>query len=224
MEGISRSWRRRSTGGFTDRGAWHRQMSKSLLHLDSGRNRLIGIGMVSARYSSSPSSTPAPSGWCRACRCCRWSSCGSSAHTVFTAAVMVPRSRLNLVRTPAALAATVAGHDAALHDGDELLGVAVPAAGGDRRHHVPRARSSWRCWACTCSVNVSTGAGGSRSSSASSASSSSCSRAAADSTRRCWSRFCRRHVCLFHPADPLPGVDRPAREHQFPVRARARRS
>jgi drug/metabolite transporter (DMT)-like permease len=71
----------------------------SLLHLDNGRNRLIGITMVSAAV----------------CFFSILDTCGKwlvqslpllqvvflrfLGHTVFTAAVMVPRSRLDLVRT-----------------------------------------------------------------------------------------------------------------------------
>ena len=71
----------------------------SLLHLDSGRNRLIGIGMVSAAvlcFSILDSSA-------------KWLVSGLPllqivfmrflGHTVFTAAVMMPRSRMNLLRT-----------------------------------------------------------------------------------------------------------------------------
>lgn len=71
----------------------------SLLYLDSGRNRLIGIALVSAAvlcFSILDS-------------CAKWLVQSLPlmqivflrflGHTVFTAAVMVPRSRLNLVRT-----------------------------------------------------------------------------------------------------------------------------
>ena len=71
----------------------------SLLHLDSGRNRLIGIGMVSAAvlcFSILDTSA-------------KWLVSGLPllqivfmrflGHTVFTAAVMMPRSRMNLLRT-----------------------------------------------------------------------------------------------------------------------------
>jgi drug/metabolite transporter (DMT)-like permease len=72
---------------------------KSLLHLDSGRNRLIGIAMVSmAVLCFSVLDT-----------CAKWLVQSVPllqivflrflGHTVFTAAVMVPRSRMNLVRT-----------------------------------------------------------------------------------------------------------------------------
>jgi drug/metabolite transporter (DMT)-like permease len=70
-----------------------------LLHLDSGRNRLTGIAMVSAAvFCFSILDT-----------CAKWLVQSLPllqvvflrflGHTVFTAAVMVPRSRLNLVRT-----------------------------------------------------------------------------------------------------------------------------
>jgi drug/metabolite transporter (DMT)-like permease len=71
----------------------------SLLHLDSGRNRLIGIGMVSAAVLCF--SILDASG--------KWLINGLPllqivflrflGHTVFTAAVMMPRSRMNLLRT-----------------------------------------------------------------------------------------------------------------------------
>jgi drug/metabolite transporter (DMT)-like permease len=71
----------------------------SLLHLDSGRNRLIGIGMVSAAVLCF--SILDATG--------KWLITGLPllqivflrflGHTVFTAAVMMPRSRMDLLRT-----------------------------------------------------------------------------------------------------------------------------
>jgi drug/metabolite transporter (DMT)-like permease len=71
----------------------------SLLHLDSGRNRLIGIGLVSgAVFCFSILDTCAkllvPSLPLLQIVFLRF-----LGHTVFTAAVMVPSSRMNLVRT-----------------------------------------------------------------------------------------------------------------------------
>ncbi|MEO6268686.1 MAG: DMT family transporter [Lautropia sp.] len=72
-------------------------MSKSLLHLDSGRNRLIGIGLVSgAVFFFSILDTGAK--WLvQTLPLLQVVFLRFLAHTVFTAAVMVPRSRLNLV-------------------------------------------------------------------------------------------------------------------------------
>jgi len=73
--------------------------SASLLHLDSGRNRLIGIGLVSgAVFFFSILDTSAKL-LVQSLPLLQIVFLRFLGHTVFTAAVMVPRSRLDLVRT-----------------------------------------------------------------------------------------------------------------------------
>lgn len=74
-------------------------MSKSLLHLDSGRNRLIGIGLVSGAVFFFAILDTGAKWLVQTLPLLQVVFLRFLAHTVFTAAVMVPRSRLNLVRS-----------------------------------------------------------------------------------------------------------------------------
>ena len=71
----------------------------SLLHLDSGRNRLIGIGIVSGAVLFFSILDTGAKWLVQSLPVLQVVFLRFLGHTVFTAAVMVPRSRLNLVRT-----------------------------------------------------------------------------------------------------------------------------
>jgi drug/metabolite transporter (DMT)-like permease len=71
----------------------------SLLHLDSGRNRLIGIGMVSVAVLFFSILDTSAKWLVQSLPLLQIVFLRFLGHTVFTAAVMVPRSRLGLLRT-----------------------------------------------------------------------------------------------------------------------------
>ena len=71
----------------------------SLLHLDSGRNRLIGIGIVSGAVLFFSILDTGAKWLVQTLPLLQVVFLRFLGHTLFTAAVMVPRSRLNLVRT-----------------------------------------------------------------------------------------------------------------------------
>ena len=71
----------------------------SLLHLDSGRNRLIGIAMVSAAVLCFSILDTTAKWLVSAMPLLQIVFLRFLGHTVFTAAVMMPRSRMNLLRT-----------------------------------------------------------------------------------------------------------------------------
>ena len=73
--------------------------SPSLLHLDSGRNRLIGIGIVSGAVLFFSILDTGAKWLVQSLPLLQVVFLRFLGHTIFTAAVMVPRSRLNLVRT-----------------------------------------------------------------------------------------------------------------------------
>jgi drug/metabolite transporter (DMT)-like permease len=71
----------------------------SLLHLDSGRNRLIGVGIVSGAVLFFSILDTGAKWLVQTLPLLQVVFLRFLGHTLFTAAVMVPRSRLNLVRT-----------------------------------------------------------------------------------------------------------------------------
>ena len=71
----------------------------SLLHLDSGRNRLVGIGMVSVAVLCFSILDVSAKWLVQSLPLLQIVFLRFLGHTVITAAVMVPRSRMNLLRT-----------------------------------------------------------------------------------------------------------------------------